>query len=59
MDHHLPYSEAGPDSLKKYNATKPAINVGPSLARQRNAILFVSDGKYTTLNMLIVLHPVG
>ena len=27
-----------PDPLKNHKATKPAFNVGPSLARQRNAI---------------------
>ena len=26
---------AGPDPLKNHKATKPAFNVGPSLARQR------------------------
>ena len=31
----------GPDPLKKRKATKPAFNVGPSSARQRNAILMV------------------
>ena len=29
----------GPDFLKNYKATKPAFNVGPSSARQGNAIL--------------------
>ena len=28
----------GPDPLKNHKATKPALNVGPSSARQRNAI---------------------
>ena len=28
----------GPDSLENHKATKPAFNVGPSSARQRNAI---------------------
>ena len=32
------HSNTGLDPLKKYKATKPAFNVGPSLARQRNAI---------------------
>ena len=31
-------SNTGPDPLKNHKATKPAINVGPSSARQRNAI---------------------
>ena len=31
-------SNAGPDPLKNHKATKPAFNVGPSSARQRNAI---------------------
>ena len=31
-------SNTGPDSLKNHKATKSAFNVGPSLARQRNAI---------------------
>ena len=31
-------SNSGPDPLKNYEATKPAFNVGPSSARQRNAI---------------------
>ena len=29
---------AGPDPLKNHKATKPAFNVVPSSARQRNAI---------------------
>ena len=29
---------SGPDPLKIYEATEPAFNVGPSSARQRNAI---------------------
>ena len=32
-------SNTGPDPLKNHKATKPAFNVGPSSARQRNAIL--------------------
>ena len=31
-------SNTGPDPLKNYKAAKPAFNVGPSSARQRNAI---------------------
>ena len=31
-------SNTGPDPLKNHRATKPAFNVGPSKARQRNAI---------------------
>ena len=31
-------SNTGSDPLKNYRATKPAFNVGPSSARQRNAI---------------------
>ena len=31
-------SNSGPDPLKNYEATEPAFNVGPSSARQRNAI---------------------
>ena len=31
-------SNTGLDDLKSYKPTKPAINVWPSLARQRNAI---------------------
>ena len=31
-------SNTGPDPLKNQKATKPAFNVGPSSARQRNAI---------------------
>ena len=31
-------SNTGPDPLKNHKATKPAINVGPSSARQRNVI---------------------
>ena len=31
-------SNTGPDSFKNHKATKPAFNVGLSLARQRNAI---------------------
>ena len=32
-------SNTGPDPLENHNASKPAINVWPSSARQRNAIL--------------------
>ena len=32
------FSNTGPDPLEKHRATKPAINVGPSSARQRIAI---------------------
>ena len=31
-------SNTGPDPLINHKDTKPAINVGPSLARQQNAI---------------------
>ena len=31
-------SNTGPDPLKNHKATKPAFNVGPSWALQRNAI---------------------
>ena len=31
-------SNSGPDPLKNYKATKPTFSVGPSSARQRNAI---------------------
>ena len=31
-------SNTGPDHLKNQKATKPAFNVGPTSARQRNAI---------------------
>ena len=31
-------SNTGPDLLKNHKATKPAFNVGPSSASQRNAI---------------------
>ena len=31
-------SNSGPDPLKNHEATKPEFNVGPSSARQRNAI---------------------
>ena len=31
-------SNTGPDPLKNHKTTKPEFNVGPSLARQRNAI---------------------
>ena len=29
---------SGPDRVKNHKATEPAVNVGPSSARQRNAI---------------------
>ena len=32
------HSNTGPDPLKKHKDNKPAFNVGPSSARQRNAI---------------------
>ena len=32
------FSNTGPDPLKNHIATNPAFNVGPSSARQRNAI---------------------
>ena len=31
-------SNSSPDPLNNHKATKPAFNVGPSLARQRNAL---------------------
>ena len=31
-------SNSGPDPLKNYEATEPEFNIGPSSARQRNAI---------------------
>ena len=31
-------SNTGPDRLKNHKATKPAFNIGPTSARQRNAI---------------------
>ena len=31
-------SNTGPDPLKHHKPTKPEFNVGPSLARQQNAI---------------------
>ena len=31
-------NNTGPDPLQFHKATKPAFNVGPSSARQRNAI---------------------
>ena len=43
MDNHKKnigfLSNTGPDPLKNHKATNPAFNVGPSSARQRNAIL--------------------
>ena len=35
---HLTQDTTGPESLKNHKATKPAFNVWPSSARQRNAI---------------------
>ena len=35
-------SKTGPDPLKNHKASKPQFNVGPSSARQRNAINGVS-----------------
>ena len=51
-------SNTGLDPLKNLKATKPAFNVGPSLARQGNAISMVfrwqaDDG------LLIVVHVSG
>ena len=51
-------SNAGPDPLKNHKATKPAFNVGPSSARQQNAIEMVfcwraDDGP------LLVLFGIG
>ena len=37
-------SNTGPDPLKNHKATKPAFNVGPPSARQRNAIYMADDG---------------
>ena len=36
--HLLFLSNTSPDPLSNHNATKPAINVGPPLAHQQNAI---------------------
>ena len=38
-------SNTGPDPQKINTANKPALNVGPSSARQRNAIL-MADGPF-------------
>ena len=35
-------NNTGPDPLKNHKATKPALNVGPSAAHQRNAVFGVS-----------------
>ena len=31
-------SNTGPDPLENYKATKPAVNIGPLLSSQKNAI---------------------
>ena len=35
---HILISNTDPDPLKNHKVTKPVFNVGPSSARQRNAI---------------------
>ena len=48
-------SNSGPDPLKNYEATDPVFNVGPSSARQRNAI-FVG-GPMMARHSAIWIHP--
>ena len=38
LKNHKNIDNTGPDPLKNHIATKPAFNVGPSFARQRNPI---------------------
>ena len=40
-------SNTGPDLLENHKATKPAFNVGPSSARQRNAWWFAGKQRMT------------
>ena len=53
-------SNSGPDPLKNYEPTEPAFNVGPSSARQRNAVL-IAFGWWAHDDPLIVVfgssHP--
>ena len=39
LENHKNIGFLSPDPLKNHKATKPAFNVGPSSARQRNAFL--------------------
>ena len=51
-------SNSDPDPLKNYKATEPAFNVGPSSARQRNAILMAFCWRADN-SPLIVVHVFG
>ena len=44
-----------PDPLKNYKATKPAFNVGPTTARQRNAILITFRWRADEGPLIVVL----
>ena len=47
-------SNADPDPLKNYKATKPAFNVGSSWARQRNAFLMAFHWRADDGPLLVV-----
>ena len=48
------HSCTGPDPLKNLKATKPAFNVGPSSARQRNAIQWRFAGEPMIVRFFVV-----
>ena len=53
-------SNSGPDPLKNYEATEPAFNVGPSSARQRNAVLIAFGWRADDDPLIVVFgssHP--
>ena len=45
-------NNTGPDPLANHKATKPAFNVGPSSARQQNAIKMASGSDITLCNKI-------
>ena len=47
-------TSTGPDPLENHKATKPSFNVGPSSARQRNAILMAFHWRSDIGPLLVV-----
>ena len=52
-----PWKITDPDPLKNHKATKPAFNVGPSSARQRNAILMSFRWRADDGPLIVYLDP--
>ena len=52
-------SNTGPEPLKNHKATKPAFNVGPPSAHQRNAIYMAISGWLMMARFYCFLDPLS